>query len=139
MSDHIGDRLPALVRREFGLRPGSGEAANAVILGTIDEDGSIRFAVLSTAELSPIDDKHLNFALAAQSTTRSNLIARKAMSLWYVLDGAAYTIKAAVTKPERAAHDGRSIFEVDIESVWRDFRLDAPMTCCPMYRVPDGD
>ena len=139
MSDHIGDRLPAPVRREFGLRPGSGEAANAVILGTIDEDGSVRFAVLSTAELSPIDDRHLHIALAKESTTRSNLIARKAVSLWYVLDAAAYTIKGRMTKPGSAAQDGRSMFEVEIESVWRDFRPDAPMTYGPMYRVPVED
>ncbi|HET9343203.1 MAG TPA: hypothetical protein VFO25_09850 [Candidatus Eremiobacteraceae bacterium] len=139
MSDHVGDRLPAPVGLELGHRPRSGEAATAVILGTIDEDGSIRFAVLSTAEISPIDDKRLRIALAAESTTCSNLIARKAMSLWYVLDGAAYTIKGRMTKPPRAAHDGRSTFEVEIESVWRDFRPDAPMTCGPTYRAPQAD
>lgn len=139
MSDHLGDRLPAPARREFGLRPSSGEAANAVILATIDEDGSIRFAVLSTAEISPIDDKRLSIALAAESTTCSNLTQRNVMSLWYVLDAAAYTIKGRTTKAGSAIHDGRSMFEVEIESVWRDFRPDAPMTCGPMYRAPHAD
>ena len=139
MSDHIGDRLPAPVRREFGLRPGSGGAANAVILGTIDEDGSIRFAVLSRAETSAIDDKRLSIALAAESTTCSNLTQRNVMSLWYVHDAAAYTIKGRMTKAGSAVHDERSTFEVEIESVWRDFRLDAPMTSGPMYRAPHAD
>ena len=139
MSDHIGDRLPTPIRREFGLQPSPGEPAKAVILGTIDEDGSLRFAVLSTAEISPIGDKRLSIALAANSTTCSNLIARKAISLWYVLDAAAYTIKGRMTKPGSAVHDGRSMFEVEIESVWRDFRPDAPMTCGPMYRAPQAD
>jgi hypothetical protein len=112
MSTHIGDRLPAPVRFEFGLPPGAGEQAKAVILGSIDEDGSIRFALLSTAEISSIDDKHLGIALAA--------------------DG-------RLTKPRGATHDGRSMFEVEIESVWRDFRPDAPMTCGPMYRAPQAD
>jgi len=139
MSTHIGDRLPAPVRFEFGVAPGPGEPAKAVILGSIDKDGSIRFAVLSMAEISPIDDKRLGVALAADSMTCSNLTQRKAMSLWYVLDAAAYTIKGRMTKPGSAAHDGRTMFEVEIESVWRDFRPDAPMTCGPMYRAPQAD
>jgi len=138
MSTHIGDRLPAPLRFEFGLPPGAGEPAKAVILGSIDEDGSIRFAVLSMAEILPIDDKRLSVALAAESTTCLNLTQRKAMSLWYVLDAAAYTIKGRMTKPGSAAHDGRTMFEVEIESVWRDFRPDAPMTCGPMYRAPQA-
>jgi len=139
VSTHIGDRLPAPVRFEFGLAPGSGEPAKAVILGSLDEDGSIRFAVLSTAEISPIDDKRLSIALAADGTTCSNLTQRKAVSLWYVLDAAAYTIRGRMTKAGSAVNDGRSIFEVEIESVWRDFRPDAPMTCGPMYRAPHAD
>jgi len=139
MSTHIGDRLPAPVRFESGLLPGPGEPAKAVILASIDEDGSIRFAVLSMAEISPIDDKRLGVALAANSTTCSNLTHRNAMSLWFVLDGAAYTIKGRMTKPGSATRDGRAMFEVEIESVWRDFRPDAPMTCGPMYRAPQAD
>ena len=139
MSDHIGDRVPTPIRRELGLQPSPGEPARAVILGTIDEDGSIRFAVLSRAEISPIDDKRLSIALAANSTTCSNLVARKAMSLWYVLDAAAFTIRGRTTKPGSTEHDGRSTFEVEVESVWRDFRPDAPMTCGPMYRAPQAD
>lgn len=84
MSTRIGDRLPAPVRLEFGLQPGSGDPAKAVIVGSIDEDGSIRFAVVSNAEILPIDDKRLSIALAADSTTCSNVTMRKAMSLWYV-------------------------------------------------------
>src|SRR5579859_4907340 len=99
MSTQIGDRLPAPLRFEFGPPPVAGEPAKAVILGSIDADGSIRFAVLSTAELSPVDDKRLTIALAADSTTCSNLTQRNAMSLWYVLDAAAYTVKGRVTKP----------------------------------------
>lgn len=139
MSTHIGDRLPAPVRFEFGLTPVAGEPAKAVILSSIDEDGTIRFAVLSTAEISPIDDKRLSIALASDSTTCSNLGRRKAVSLWYVLDAAAYTIKGRTTDAGTDAYDGRSRFEVQIESVWRDFRPDAPMTCGPMYRAPNAD
>jgi hypothetical protein len=139
VSAHIGDRLPPPLRLEFGRPPGLGEAAKAAILGTIDEDGSIRFAVLSTAEISPIDDKRLFIALAASGTTCSNLTARKAASLWYVYDAAAYTIKGRLAKPGSATHDGRSTFEVEIESVWRDFRPDAPMTCGPMYGARHAD
>jgi len=139
MSTHIGDCLPAPLRFEFGLPPGAGEPAKAAILGSIDEDGSIRFAVLSMAEISPIDDKRLSVALAADSTTCANLTRRKAMSLWYVRDGAAYTIKGRMTTAGSAVHDGRSTFEIEIESVWRDFRPDAPMMCGPTYRAPQVD
>lgn len=139
MSTHVGDRLPAPVRFEFGLPPAAGEPARAVLLGSIDEDGSIRFAVLSTAEISAPDDKRLSIALAADSTTSSNLTLRKDVSLWYVLDAAAYTIKGRMTGVASATQDGRSMFEVEVASVWRDFRPDAPMTCGPMYRVPHQD
>ena len=139
MPTRIGDRLPAPVRFEFGLPAAAGEPAKAVLLGSIDEDGSIRFAVLSTAEISAPDDKRLSIALAADSTTSSNLTRRKAVSLWYVLDAAAYTIKGRMTNAATETRDGRSVFEVEVESVWRDFRPDAPMTCGPMYRVPHED
>jgi len=139
MSTHIGDRLPAPVRFEFGLPPSAGEPAKAVLLGSVDEDGSVRFAVLSTAEISAVDDKRINIALAADSTTCSNLTQRKGISLWYVLDAAAYTIKGRMTNVATQAQDGRSMFAVEVESVWRDFRPDAPMTSGPMYRAPHQD
>jgi len=139
MSTHIGNRLPAPVRFEFGLPPSAGQAAKAVLLGSIDEDGSVRFAVLSTAEISAVDDKRLSIALAAESTTCSNLTQRKDVSLWYVLEAAAYTIKGKTTNTTSTARDGRSTFEVDVESVWRDFRPEAPMMSGPTYRAPRED
>lgn len=139
MSTHIGNRLPAPVRFEFGLPPSAGQAAKAVLLGSIDEDGSVRFAVLSTAEISAVDDKRLSITLAADSTTCSNLTQRKDVSLWYVLDAAAYTIKGKTTNTTSTARDGRSTFEVDVESVWRDFRPEAPMMSGPTYRAPRED
>ena len=139
MSTHIGDRLPAPVRFEFGLPASPGEPAKAVLVGSIDEDGSVRFAVLSTAEISAIDDKRLHLAPAVHSTTCSNLTQRRGISLWYVLDAAAYTIKGRMTSVGTEAQDGRSVFEVEVESVWCDFRPDAPMTSGPMYRAPHQD
>lgn len=139
MSTHIGDRLPAPVRFEFGLPPTAGEPSKAVLLASIDEDGSIRHAVLSTAEISAPDDKRLSIALVSGSTTCSNLTQRKNVSLFYVLDAAAYTIKGRMTNVATETDDGRLTFEVEVDSVWRDFRPDAPMTCGPMYRAPQAD
>jgi len=139
MSAHAGDRLPAAVRAQFGARPMAGEPAQAVILGSVDEDGSVRFAVLSPAEITVIDDKRLRVAISTQSTSRSNLNRRRVVSFWTVCEGAAYTIKGGATLVASTASDGRSLFEIEIGSVWRDHRVDAPMTSGPMYRAPQED
>ena len=136
MSSHIGDRMPAPIRFEFGLPSGAGEPAKAVLLGSVDEDGSVRVAVLSTAEVSAPNDKRLTIALAPDSTTCSNLAQRKHVSLWYVLDAAAYTIKGRMKQVASSDDASRAMYEIEVESVWRDFRPDAPMTCGPMYRAP---
>jgi len=139
MSLLIGDRMPAPLRFEFGVLSVAGGAARAVLLGSLDEDGSVRFCVLSTAEIEAPDDRRLRIALAKDSATRGNLTQRGAASLWCVLDGAAYTVKGRAKQSAAADDPERHSFEIEVESVWRDFRPDAPMIAGPTYRVPAED
>ena len=139
MSQKIGDRRPAPLRFEFGIPAGVGQPGRTVLLGSVDADGSVRFAVLAAAEIACADDRHVRFMLAAESATSKNLAQRSSASLWYVLDAAAYTIKGRTSAAPSSEVDGRCAFEIEIESVWRDFRPDAPMTSGPTYRVPEPD
>ena len=52
MSRLIGGRLPAPLRFELGKAPAPAEPARAVLLATVDDDGSPRIAILSTAVLN---------------------------------------------------------------------------------------
>lgn len=137
MSETIGDRIPAPIRFEFGIPAGSGQPGRAVLLATVDGDGTARFAVIAAAEISCADDKHLRFGLAAGSATSENLAQRQNASLFYVLDAAAYTIKGRAAFAPTSDGDGRLSFEIEVDSVWRDFRPDAPMISGPTYRVPE--
>jgi hypothetical protein len=134
MSQKVGEKLPAPMRFEFGVEAAAGQPGRAVVLGSVDADGSVRFAVLAAEEITVADDEHLRFALASGSATSANLIQRKHASLWYVLDAAGYTIKGRVSGGPAPSGDGRSVFDLEIESVWRDFRPDAPMTGGATYR-----
>lgn len=122
------------MRFEFGVPPVEGQPCRAVVLASHDADGSVRFAVLAAEEIEVRDDKHLRFALATDSATTGNLRTRSHVSLWYVLDAAAYTVKGKASVDASPARDGRAAFDIEIESVWRDFRPDAPMTSGATYK-----
>jgi pyridoxamine 5'-phosphate oxidase-like protein len=139
MSQLIGDRIPAPLRFELGVRPAAGETARAVLLATVDADGTPRVAILSTAEIAAPDERTLRFELCAGTTTCANLAERKKVAVWYVLDAAAYTVKGTAALSERAGEDGWCSFDVAVEAVWQDFEPGAPMVSGPTYRVPSGD
>ena len=130
----VGDRLPAPLRFDFGAPDVPGEPSHAVLLASMDADGSPRFAVLARSELSAPDDRSVRIALHADSATCANVHTRSEVSLWCVLDAAAYTVKGRA-RPAEAA-DGIQTFTVEVTSVWRDFQSDAPMVSGPMFRAP---
>jgi pyridoxine/pyridoxamine 5'-phosphate oxidase len=138
MARLIGDRLPAPLRFELGLPPEPGAAARAVLLATVDEDGSPRIAVLSTSEIQAPDESRLHFELHAESATCKNVAARCKAAVWYVLDAAAYTVKGSTAASSAAAKDGWRAFDLAVESVWQDFEAGAPMIGGPTYRAPEG-
>ena len=139
MSSLIGDRMPAPLRFDFGAPSVAGATARAVLLGSVDEDGSVRFCVLSSAEIDAPDDRLLRIALAKDSATCANLAQRGSASLWCVLDAAAYTVKGRAKQTAAPDDPERHSFEIAVESVWRDFRPDAPMIAGPTYREPAED
>ena len=135
MSQSIGNRLPAPLSFDLGKPAVPGEAAHAVLLATVDEDGSPRIAVLSPEEVVAPDDAHVVLDVRADGVTASNLAARRKAALWCVLDGAAYAIRGSATM-KGASQDGRGVFSVEIESVLCDFEASAPMIGGPTYRAP---
>jgi hypothetical protein len=139
MSHLIGDRIPAPLRFELGARPPAGENARAVLLATVDVDGTPRVAILSTAEIGASDARTLRLELRGGTATCANVVERKKVAVWYVLDAAAYTIKGTATPSERTAEDGWCAFDIVVEAVWQDFEPGAPMVSGPTYRVPHGD
>jgi len=124
--------MPAPLRFDFGSPEAEGEPSHAVLLASMDEDGSARFAVLARSELSAPDDRSVRIALHADSSTCANVHARGDVSLWCVLDAAAYTVKGRARAAEVA--DGMQTFTIEVTSVWRDFQPEAPMISGPMYR-----
>ena len=130
--------MPAPLRFELGVPPKPGEIARAVLVATVDDDGSPRIAVISTAECIVTNERRLRIELRSGSATCANLSARRKAALWYVLDGAAYTLKGNATAAQSAADDGWRGFDVELESVWRDFEQHAPMVNGPAYRAAAG-
>ena len=127
------------MRFELGTAPAPGEIARAVLLMTVDADGSPRVAVLSSSEIAAPDDRRLRIELRADSATCANARARDKAAVWYVLDGAAYTVKGSVSAPRDGAKQGHTAFEQTVESVWMDFEAGAPMAGGPTYRAPARD
>lgn len=135
MSEHIGNRLPAPLRFDFSAVVAPGESCSALLLATVDADGSPRLAVLAPAEVVVCDERRLKLAAHEGSTTCANLLTRPRLALWCVLDAAAYTIKGTAV-PAQRERAGWQSFDVDVESVWRDFEPAAPMIGGPTYRAP---
>jgi hypothetical protein len=134
MSQHIGSRIPAPLRFELGAQAPQ-DIGRAVLLATVDEDGSPRIAVLSCAEVNAPDDEHLMIEVRDGTTTCGNLEAQRKAALWCVLDAAAYTVKGTVKAAEGPANEGWRRFILHIESVWRDFQSSAPMISGPIFRT----
>ena len=134
MSQEIGASLPPPLRFEMGAHP-SGEAAKATLLLTVDDDGSQRVAVLAPAEIVVRDGSHVGFRLHAGSAACANIERTGKAALWYVLDAAAYCIRGTVAKtPAQGPNQEASYYELEVTSVLRDFRPDAPMVSGPTYK-----
>jgi hypothetical protein len=139
MSSLIGDRLPAPLRFEFGTPPFPGAPSHAVLLATVDEGGSPRIAVLSTAEIVAADDRRLRVKLRAGSSSLANVAVRGKAAIWCVLDAAAYTIKGTARSTSDPSDQGWQAVDFEVESVWRDFEESAPMIGGPTYRAPAAE
>jgi len=138
MSQLIGDRLPAPLRFEFGTPPMAGAPPSAVLLATVDADGSPRVAVLSKEEVGAPDAATLRLRLHASSASAANAAARPKAALWCVLDAAAYTIKGTIRPAGGAADEDWAWLEFVVEAVWRDFDERAPMIAGPTYRAAEA-
>ena len=136
MSTFVGAKLPAPLRFELGVQPQPDSAAQAVLLVTLDEDGSPRTAVLAPHCVAPVDDQTLRISVRAQGTTCANLMQRRHAALWRVLDGAAYTIKGHAAPIAGDQNQDTTRFEMRIASVWMDFDPSAAMIAGPTYRAP---
>lgn len=124
--------LPPPMLFELGREP-DGDVCAALLLVTTDEDGAPRTAVLSPGEVHAPDARRLTLRVYATSGTAANLRAGRTALLWYVLDGAAYSIRgtpSAVTSDD-AEH---ARFEIAVAEVLRDFSAQAPMVTGPTYR-----
>lgn len=139
MSVLIGDRLPAPLRFEFGTPPVPGAPAHAALLATVDEDGSPRIAVLSTAQITAPDERRLLIRLHAGSSSSVNVAARGRAAIWCVLDAAAYTIKGTARASSDPSDEGWLAIDLEVQSVWRDFQEGAPMIGGPTYRAAAAD
>lgn len=133
MSEEIGASLPPPLRFELGAHP-TGDAAKAVLLVTVDGDGSSRVAVIAPAQLQVRDGAHIGFALHTTSSACANVKRSAKAALWCVLDAAAYCIRGEVKKTQGNVEPGWESFELEITSVLRDFESTAPMVSGPTYR-----
>ena len=137
MSERIGETVPAPLRFELGQQPAGGEAARALLLVTVCEDGAPRVAVLSPVEVRAAGDTLLHIHVRAASTSAVNLARGSRALLWCVLDAAAYSICGTCSSSSAAPHDeGYTAFEMTVRDVYRDFEAGAPMIAPPTYRAP---
>ncbi len=132
MSEKIGNAIPPPLRFEMGVQEPVDGLMRAFLLVTVDRDDQPRVAVLAPGEVKALDDRHLTFALHAQSTTQTNLRRGLGALLWCVLDGAAYSLRGGV---QPLHEDGGLVtFEMSVTEVLRDFYPDAPMVAGPTFR-----
>ena len=135
MSVCIGGRMPAPLRFDLNQKPAHGATAAAVLLATVDDDGTPRIAILSPGEIEAPDDAQLLIDIGAESTTCKNLNERGAAAIWCVLDAAAYTIKGRVTEIDDGHRPNFRRVKFSVVSVWMDFDAAGPLVSGPTYRV----
>ncbi len=136
MSENIGNCIPPPLRFELGAEQGADQLCRAVLLVTVDDDGSPRVAVLSYAEVTALDERRASITVNGGTRTQHNLESGRSALLWCVLDSAAYSLRGSTRKstaPERSS-GSRATFELTVDEVLRDFYSDAPMMSGPMYR-----
>lgn len=134
MSEEIGATLPPPLRFELGSHP-SGDAVKAILLLTVDHDGSVRVAVLAPAEIRVEDASRIAVRLASASGACANIKRAGKAALWYVLDAAAYCIRCDVRADEQPSLEpDHETFTFEIRSVLRDFHPGAPMVSGPTYK-----
>jgi hypothetical protein len=126
MSEKIGDSIPPPLRFELGSEQGADHLCRAVLLVTTDDDGSPRVAVLSYAEVGAVDERHASITVREGTRTHHNLETGREATLWCVLDGAAYSLRGAVSGSADA-------FELTVKEVLRDFYPESPMMSGPTY------
>jgi hypothetical protein len=137
MAERIGDEVPAPLRFELGQAPPPGNTARAVLLVTVGADGAPRVAVLSPAEVTVPEAGSLRIEVRSASKAAANL-ARGAQALvWYVLDGAAYSVCGTSRASSTPCVDSNyGAFDLTVQHVYRDFEPGAPMMAPPTYRAP---
>lgn len=134
MSENIGKQLPPPLRFELGNIP-QYQHANAALLISLDEDGFPRVAVMSASEIQSPDDQTLRMRLHRESTSARNLRERGRAALWSVLDAAAYSVRGSVQALDATSNDPEwQTFELQVNSVLRDFQADAPLVSGPTYK-----
>jgi hypothetical protein len=137
MSENIGNKLPPPLRFDLGEKV-TGEICRAVLLITVDAEGSPRVAVLSPGEVKALDERRLGIEVHGQTTTAKNLGRGSSALLWCVLDAAAYSMRGTPS-PAKPSAQGYAAFEITLNDVLKDFQAGSPMVAGPTYKNLGSD
>jgi hypothetical protein len=112
---------------------------DAMLLVTVGDDDTPTIAMLSNDALRWRNEETAELTLYGDTRARQNLQRRGLALVWFVLDGAAYSVGFAVERSTPRAEDDTSAFVLRVDGVWRDFNADAPLTAGPRYRASPQD
>ena len=129
MSKFLGNRLPSEVVDAFDGRNLDKKVGSGYLAATFDEDGEIRFCMLSAGEILVVDERMLRIGLWAGTRSSKNLKRGSPLNLCFVAPSTVLYIRGSAK--ELDAHtSGLRIdgFEVTVESVTSDAHTGLPVT-----------
>lgn len=129
MSKQLGNRLPPEVVDAFDGRNLANKVGAGYVAATHDEDGQIRFCMLSAGEILVIDERTLRIGLWAGTRSSKNLKRGSPLNVCFVAPSTVLYIRGSARELDGPPSSGRMDgFEMTVESVISDAHAGLPVT-----------
>ena len=129
MSKFLGDRLPPEVVNTFDGRNLEKKIGSGYVAATLDENGDVRFCMLSAGEILVVDERTLRVGLWAETRSSSNLKRGSPLNLCFVAPSTVLYIRGSAKELHgQISGGGIDMFEVTADSVTSDAHAGLPVT-----------
>jgi len=128
MSRFIGGAVPASVRQALARDQLSGASGQCIVLVTVDPNNQPRPCLLSVAELSVVDDRHLRAFVWPRTMTTANLDRGSTALFVLAAPPDVFHIRATARRLPDVQQIAQARFEFEVTSVEVDGHEGMPVT-----------
>ncbi len=140
MSNLLGKELPDNLYELLKGEDVASQMGKVILITTVDAQGFPHPAMLSFGEMAARDVGNIRLATYKGSTTSTNLVRNKKLTVIIADEGITYYIKGTVT-PLGEALKGLPYmvpFNMKVEQVLEDAEPEAPITTGIRFKPPEG-